>query len=221
VDRLNEDPDYTSLIKLLQRARLIPTLNKLKEATLFAPTNDAISRKPLWQAALDDTADSLRDNVQEKLRQELFYHILNYTLPSLPVDENPQVHKTLLFPHKLPDAPSREPPPNPPWLPTPSGTLGDEPQRLRVSQLQGQVRVGVNASGLGGTAVVKGTVHANNGILLGINDVLDVPPDLGTSLHSLTIRSQSLTLSFYKTSSKCHIETDDIVIFREDCETIH
>ena len=187
IDVLNNDSDYTSLLKLLQRARLVPTLNKLTESTFFAPTNDAISRRPLWKAALDDGGDSLRDNIQEKLRQELLYHLLNYTMPSLPVDENPQVHKTLLFPRKLPDSPSRDPPPSPPWLPIPGGTLGGEPQRLRVSQRKGQVRVGVDASGQGGTVIVKGRVDASNGILLGINDVLEIPPDLGmSSLPSLS-----------------------------------
>ena len=178
IDVLNDDPDYTSLLKLLQLARLVPTLNRIKQATLFAPTNDAISRHQFWTDALDAPPGSIRDNVQEQLRQELFYHILNYTITSLPTEQDPQVHKTLLFPRKLPDKPSHEPPPSPPWMPVPSGTLGGEPQRLRLSQQNGQLRVGVDESGQGGTTIVKGRVDAGNGILLGVNDVLLVPPDL-------------------------------------------
>ena len=83
VDALSADPDYTSLLRLLQQAKLIPTLNKLNGSTFFAPTNDAIKRhsaqNALWQAALQDDPLDLKDNIQEKLRQELFYHLLNET----------------------------------------------------------------------------------------------------------------------------------------------
>src|SRR6266853_4693787 len=48
VDKLSEDPDFTTLLRLLQRARLIPTLNRLNGTTFFAPTNDAINRYILW-----------------------------------------------------------------------------------------------------------------------------------------------------------------------------
>lgn len=195
VDALSNDTDYTLLLRLLQRAKLIPTLNKLNGSTLFAPTNDAIERRAssdaLWQAALDDESDSLRDNRQEKLRQELFYHLLNYSVLALPTDSDPEVHKTLLFPRKAGDPPTHEPPPSPPWMPVPGGTLGGEPQRLRVASHDGGVRVGVNAFGRGGAEIVKGKVEAGNGVLLGIGDVLQVPPDLAT------VVSQHPSLSYF------------------------
>lgn len=182
IDVLNADKDYTSLLQLLQLARLIPTINKLNGSTLFAPTNDAIERHGLWQTALSEPDPSMQDNIHEKLRQELFYHLLNYSLPVLPVEHGPQVLKTLHFPRKPLDPPSREPPPQPPWMPTPGGTLGGEPQRLRVASREDGVWVGVNAFGEGGASVVKGKIDAGNGALLGIGEVLQVPPDLGMNL---------------------------------------
>jgi solute carrier family 25 carnitine/acylcarnitine transporter 20/29 len=180
VDALSADPDYTSLIRLLQRARLIPTLNKLNGSTLFAPTNDAIDRhlslNPLWQTQFDHHQFVLDDNVREKLRQELLYHLLNYSLPELPSEPQLQVLKTLHFPRLLTEPPSTDPLP---WIPEPGGTLGGEPQRLRLYSQDGAARVGVDANGKGGAEVVKDVVQTGNGVLLGISDVLTVPPNLG------------------------------------------
>ncbi|KAI0963716.1 hypothetical protein AcW1_000717 [Taiwanofungus camphoratus] len=188
LDALNSDPDYVSLITLLQRAKLIPTLNKLHGSTLFAPTNDAIDRHAssniLWQTALADDTAELRDNIQERLRQELFYHILNYSLPALPTEQTPQEHKTLLFPRTPTEPPTRLPPPGPPWMPIPGGTLGGEPQRLRVSFRDESTWVGVDAFGKAGAQVVKDQVNTTNGVLLGIGDVLTMPPDLATVVSS-------------------------------------
>ena len=84
VDALGADPDYVSLLKLLQRSRLIPTLNRLEASTIFAPTNDAVKRyadkDSLWKSILEDDSFVVTDNIQERLRQQLFYHLLNYTL---------------------------------------------------------------------------------------------------------------------------------------------
>lgn len=179
VDALSADNDYASLLRLLQRARLIPTLNKLNGSTLFAPTNDAIKRHTPWHDALTS------DNIHEQLRQELFYHLLNYSIPGLPNQPETQVHKTLLFPRTHVDPPSRHPPPSPPWLPIPGGTLGGQPQRLRVASRDGSAWVGVDADGNGGVQIVKGQVNVRNGVLLGIADVLSVPPDLGVSCVSI------------------------------------
>ncbi|KII93784.1 hypothetical protein PLICRDRAFT_101968 [Plicaturopsis crispa FD-325 SS-3] len=195
VDALSADPDYTSLLRLLQRARLIPTLNKLNGSTLFAPTNDAIHRhsksNSLWHIASAENDVDLRDNVQEQLRQELFYHILNYSLPALPAESDTQVHKTLHFPRTSLEPPTNEPPPLPPWMPVPGGTLGGEPQRLRVAAREGGAWVGVDAFGKGGAEIVKGQVDAGNGVLLGIADVLQVPSDLAT------IVSQHADISYF------------------------
>lgn len=191
VDLLSADPDYSSLIRLLQRARLIPSLNRLNASSLFAPTNDAIERhassNPLWNIALrEDSKSPLKDNVQEELRQQLFYHILNYTLLDLPADKSPWSLETLLFPHKIPEHPKREPPPGSPWLPVPGGTLGGAPQRLRIAARKNDAYIGVDAFGNGGAKIVKPRQNATNGVVYGIADMLVPPPSLGHSEFSLS-----------------------------------
>jgi solute carrier family 25 (mitochondrial carnitine/acylcarnitine transporter), member 20/29 len=178
VDKLSEDPDYTTLLRLLQRARLIPTLNRLNSSTFFAPTNDAIKRHP----SLSRLSSFTGNNVNEQLRQELFYHLLNYTVV-LPKGKDILVTKTLHFPHDSPEPPSQDPPPSPPWLPVPGGSLGGEPQRLRVAARKGLVHVGVDTFGKGGVKVVKDPVEAGNGLLVGIDGILPLPPSLG-AYHS-------------------------------------
>jgi solute carrier family 25 (mitochondrial carnitine/acylcarnitine transporter), member 20/29 len=193
VDALDQDPDYALLLRLVQRARLIPTLNKLNGSTFWAPTNDAIKRhaslSPLWEQALSEDPSTL-DNVNEQLRQELFYHLLNYSILSLPDTQDPRVEKTLHYPRQPIEHPSPAPPPLPPWLPTPGGTLGGEPQRLRVSFRDSKGWVGVDAFGNGGARIVKEDTNITNGILVGIRDVLEVPPDLGglSSLAAVSVR---------------------------------
>ncbi|EKM61139.1 uncharacterized protein PHACADRAFT_24355 [Phanerochaete carnosa HHB-10118-sp] len=193
IDALSADPDYTSLLGLLQLAKLIPTLNELTATTLFAPTNEAIKRhattNALWLSALQNEELAPRDNIQEKLRQELLYHMLNCTLSSLPENEDPSVLKTMHFPRKPTEPPSQDPPPYPPWMPVPGGTLGGEPQRLRAASRNAAARVGVDAFGKGGATVTKELVQASNGLLIGIDNVLEVPPDLGT--HS-SINSEAM-----------------------------
>jgi len=190
VDALNADPDYTSLLRLLQRTRLIPTLNRLNGSTFFAPTNDAIkkhaSKNSLWQDVLDDTTGFVPDNLQEQLRQQLLYHLLNETLFTLPTDSNVLAYKTLLYPRKTIDPLPRDPPPNPPWMPIPGGTLGGEPQRLRVAARDQDAYVGVDTFGENGATITKGGQDAGNGMLFGIADVLEPPPDLGKVSSSST-----------------------------------
>lgn len=183
LDALNLDPDYVSLIKLLQRAKLIPTLNKLNGSTFFAPTNDAIKHhtlsNALWQQALDGSALQFDDNLQLQLRQQLFYHLLNYSLSDLPTEQTPQQHYTLLYPRHPSDNPSQNPPPSPPWMPIPNGTLGQDSQRLRLSARDNTSWVGVDASGNGGVKIVKHKVETVNGLLFGLDKVIEMPPDLG------------------------------------------
>lgn len=186
VDALSADKDYEALLLLLQRARLIPTLNKLRGSTFFAPTNDAIKQhsqsSPLWSYILNNDDFLVTDNIQEQLRQQLFYHLLNYSIAEHPAAESTlRTFETLHYPHKPLDPPSRQPPPHPPWMPIPSGTLGKKSQRLRavLSDQNQKGRVGVDAFGQGGADIVKGMVDAGNGVLLGISEVLDPPPDLG------------------------------------------
>ncbi|KAF5323619.1 hypothetical protein D9611_005763 [Ephemerocybe angulata] len=182
VDVLSADPDYVSLLRLLQRTRLIPTLNRLVDSTLFAPTNDAIKRhsesNSLWRSVLEDESFNTADNIQEKLRQQLFYHLLNYTLPNTPSEGKVQTHDTLHFPRLGLQPPTREPPPNPPWMPVPGGSLGGKPQRVRLFADDSGTRVGVNAFGAGGASFVKGIAEAANGVVIGIDNVLEPPPDL-------------------------------------------
>ncbi|KAJ7275192.1 carnitine/acyl carnitine carrier [Mycena haematopus] len=178
VDFLSDDPDYTSLIVLLQRARLIPTLNRLNGSTFFAPTNTAIEQNALWSAVVADESFMVDDNIHEQLRQQLFYHLINYSLPEVPEAPNPLVLHTLHFPRSPLEPPSREPPPSPPWMPIPGGSLGGAPQRLRVASRDQGAWVGVDAAGMRGIEIVKGRVDAGNGVLVGIGGVLEPPPDL-------------------------------------------
>ncbi|THU97385.1 hypothetical protein K435DRAFT_857699 [Dendrothele bispora CBS 962.96] len=70
----------------LGRPRLVPTLNSLNGATLFAPTSDAIKRhNSFWNSIRTDSDYMLTDNINEKLRQQqLFYHLLNYSITAFP-----------------------------------------------------------------------------------------------------------------------------------------
>ncbi|KIJ06166.1 hypothetical protein PAXINDRAFT_182751, partial [Paxillus involutus ATCC 200175] len=182
LDLLNADEDYTLLLSLLQRARLIPTLNKLNGSTLFAPTNDAVkrhsSKNSLWKNLLMDTDSLVPDNVQGQLRQQLFYHLLNYSVNELPEDSATQTLKTLHFPKVEVNPPTHEPPPSSPWFPIPDGLLGDEPQRLRLTSRDGSAWVGTDTFGNGGVEVVKKKVEATNGVVYGISAVLEPPSDL-------------------------------------------
>lgn len=175
VDALSADKDYESVLRLLQRARLIPTLNKLVNGTFFAPNNEAVSKSELWSSAL-----LLPDNRQDELRDHLLYHLLNYTISITPEDDVVQVHKTLHFPRDLEPPPTDEPAPAPPWLPMPGGSLGGEPQRLRLIARKGNRWIGVDAEGLGGVKIVKDPAYVGNGVLLGVDAVIPLPPDLAT-----------------------------------------
>ncbi|KAJ7596876.1 hypothetical protein C8J56DRAFT_882521 [Mycena floridula] len=181
VNALSDDADYTSVLRLLQRARLIPTLNRFNGSTFFAPTNDAIAhhlpQNQLWTSVLQDESFLITDNIQEKLRQQLFYHLLNYSFTPEPQESRVQALQTLHYPRD--DPPPKEPPPNP-WFPIPGGLLGGQPQRLRITARGENVWVGVNSVGKGGSKIVKGHVDAGNGILMGIDRVLEPPPDLAT-----------------------------------------
>jgi len=108
VDLLARSPEHQLLLGAFQRARLIPTLNRLNGSTLFAPTDDAIRRARdderrrglldagdsaevgLWTAvvewaeqgddALEGSNSTEHDNLQLALRDTLLYQLVNRTL---------------------------------------------------------------------------------------------------------------------------------------------
>lgn len=179
LDVLSADPDYISLLKLLQCARLIPAINRLEGITLFAPTNDAISKRLTWQTALSNS-HVLKDNVQEKLRQELSYHLLNTSFHPILLDKkNIETYNTLLYPHNTVNRLLAQPGASePPWAPASNDTLKGRPQRLRLFSESSLMRVGVDTFGNGGVDVIKGRVNTGNGVVLGIGQVLETPKDL-------------------------------------------
>lgn len=109
IDLLSASPDHSLLLAAFQRARLIPTLNRMNGSTLFAPTNTAIreqqdkERQPgfapteaVWSLLDEDNTlaplandTKQRDNLQLALRDTLLYHLLNYTLFSVPIPTPP------------------------------------------------------------------------------------------------------------------------------------
>jgi solute carrier family 25 carnitine/acylcarnitine transporter 20/29 len=201
VDVLAQDEDYSLLVYLLQRARLIPTLNRLNGSTVFAPTNDAIKNAAgrdslsessciaqdecIWNWALVDSPPP--DNVQATLRANLLYHMLNYTLPfpssEAPVAPSPAFFETLLVPS--PEQGRGRPGDPPDNGEVSDGLLGDrEGQKLRVARREDDKAtfVGVDFEGRGGAKVVKPDKVARNGVVLGIGEVLKRPPSLGESL---------------------------------------
>ncbi len=192
IDALSSDSDYSSLLRLIQRAKLVPTLNRLNGSTLFAPTNEAIEHhrkktgKSIWSEKEEDTTD----NIQWELRQHLLYHLLNYTLPEVQESLIPQ--RTLHFPALPLEPPTGDPPPSPPWLPEPGGLLGGEPQRLRTVIRDGKSFIGVNSQGKGGAKVVKDMLETANGNIYGIDRVVDLPLDL---LHEVANRPSMSVMS--------------------------
>lgn len=223
VDLLSEDGDLSLFIRLLQRARLIPTLNLLKNATLFAPTNDAVSSEswmldmlpdldtPLDGPILQGNESDPHDNLNYRLRERLFYHMLNYswTPPELasPDEEANKGYTspvncyetTLLFPTKHEDhgRPGHVP------YPEPEDTLlGGEGQKLAIAteggktssslfgaQQDGQtgpvVRVGVDELGEGGASILpsRGGI-ARNGKLIVIDSILQPPKSLAHQIKA-------------------------------------
>jgi solute carrier family 25 carnitine/acylcarnitine transporter 20/29 len=189
IDVLSADEDYTLLLKALQRARLVPTLNRINGSTLFAPTNAAIERyvkshpDSLWASLVSDSPPT---NPHNELRQHVFYHILNYTATpttsnDLPAAPATFTHRTLHFPQAPNNGsgpPSREPPDLPPWMPVPGGLLAGEPQRVRITWRDDAAWVSVSEQGERGVKVVKADVEAANGRVVGIDSVLSLPKNL-------------------------------------------
>ncbi|EUC63999.1 carnitine/acyl carnitine carrier protein, putative [Rhizoctonia solani AG-3 Rhs1AP] len=212
IDVLSADKDYTLLLQAVQRARLVPTLNRLNGSTLFAPTNAAIERyaeshpDSAWASLLESTPT----NPHNELRQHVFYHLLNYTATpttskDLPAAPATYTHKTLHFPQAPEDRsgpPSHEPPNLPPWMPLPGGLLAGEPQRVRVTWRDDAAWVAVSEQGKNGVKVVKNDVEASNGRVVGIDDVISLPKNLADVIRhhpSLKTLSQYITPTIERT----------------------
>ncbi|CAE6520081.1 unnamed protein product [Rhizoctonia solani] len=206
IDMLSADKDYTLLLQAIQRARLVPTLNRINGSTLFAPTNAAIERyaeshpDSAWASLLGE------QNPHNDLRQHVFYHLLNYTATpttsqDLPAAPATYTHKTLHFPQAPEDGsgpPSHEPPNLPPWMPVPGGLLAGEPQRVRVTWKDDAAWVAVSEKGQDGVKVVKNDVVASNGRIVGIDDVIPLPRNLVDVIRD---HPKLKTLSRYITST--------------------
>jgi hypothetical protein len=254
IDILSSSTQHTILLHLLQRCKLIPTLNLMQGVTLFAPTDDAWqtwanqripSGKPhndaefmLSQVILSHLksepteSTGLADNVLFETHQLLLYHMLNYTLPvekrSLTAGRlddrerwiagNVSTETTLLFPSRAHHPPSNAPPPHPPWSPLGgTGTLAGEGQKIRLGydlgESSGPHLVQVNAAGEGGIEVwtrwsgnhtdkVSHTDRyrlGSNGLVIGLCEVLEAPPDLGQSIRGRKAQANiSFTLPLYR-----------------------
>ncbi|KAK4683657.1 hypothetical protein P7C73_g6577, partial [Tremellales sp. Uapishka_1] len=214
VSALSSSSQHTIFLHLLQRSKSIPMLAHMSAATVFAPTdraweNWAEKHRPGegeddvfahgWLGKDGLEATDFTDNQNWALRQHLLYHMLNYTLsPSRFGSNHSKVstETTLLFPllqePKLPPTP----PPGPPWLPRGGEELlGGRGQRLRV----GKERIGADWKGDGGARIwdgsgwdkgngtrkqIQGGKWTRNGAVIGIEDVLEPPPDIESIIKS-------------------------------------
>lgn len=297
IDILAESEEHTVFVRLLQRARLLPTLNLLQASddgrglTILAPTNDAIARKAdeesrarkssiaqqqlkqgaynieraskalgMWEWAIElsrlptpppsgddheydqagyiwsgrQGAPNLLENINAALRQQLLYHILNYTLPyntsSATASESsrpsqPALHETLHLPsRKLLKEPTRPGPiPHPPEGPPhpgaedQGGLLGGEGQKLRISwrtigkgdfaaggdngewantaRKEGALFFGTDAQGKGGARGLKQDWTSNKGVVVSVDAVLELPPDLGECIFQAHVCAKAMVLS--------------------------
>ncbi|CDM65320.1 secreted/surface protein with fasciclin-like repeats [Pyrinomonas methylaliphatogenes] len=75
VDTLMSDPQFSTLVMLVQKANLVDTLKGPGPFTVFAPTNDAFAKIPKQKL------DALM-NDPEKLRTVLLYHVINMNVPA-------------------------------------------------------------------------------------------------------------------------------------------
>lgn len=196
IDVLNYHPELSTFTHLLQRTRLLPTLNRIQELdedntgiTIFAPTNEAFDA-----IFSGDVGGKLPDNVQAVLRQRLLYHVLNYTLPeegqALALYETLHLpsRKRLFEPTRPGPIPQRPQRPPEPGAEDHGGLLGNRGQYMRIQRnaLGHVVRVGVNAQGQGGARCIGRDDRSRQGILYVIDQVLDVPPPLDVFLKSHT-----------------------------------
>ncbi|WFD31363.1 hypothetical protein MSPP1_002398 [Malassezia sp. CBS 17886] len=216
VDLVSRRPELTTFVHLLQRARLIPTLNRIQELhgahtgmTLFAPTNDAFASAlrgedaAFWHVALRDEVRASNasvgdpDNVNSALRERLWYHVLNFTISEEPA-ARVELFETLHFPSRkrllaptrpgpIPEKPARPPHPG---AEDEGGLLGGAGQVVRaVRPRRGGGRVGVDARGHGGAGIVDVDRRSTRGAVVLLDGVLSLPP----SLDDILVRTRDTT----------------------------
>jgi hypothetical protein len=167
IDILSSSGNHSTFLHLLQRTKLVPTLNLVQGSTVFAPTDEAWR---VWGEAQavgvraflkgDESVGAVTDNVLFGLRQHLLYHVLNYTLhdtsSKTAAESYVTTETTLLFPNRpiMPPSPHK-PPTGSPWMPQGGdGDLGGVGQQLRIHYEDGlPMRVGCDAIGEGGAEV--------------------------------------------------------------------
>ncbi|TIA74661.1 hypothetical protein E3P92_01095 [Wallemia ichthyophaga] len=192
IDALSADPQFTDLVRILQRLKLVPAINKLEDLTIYAPTNDAIRSSK--------GAHSLADNLNERSREIIFYHILNYTASHDNSDSHfPQLHQTLLHPANVLGEPTYNPPPHSPWLPEPGDgkSLMGAGQHVRIGKSNdSQVCFGLRDVAVGGnytgncndngaaTILSSKPKRVRNGVIYPIDTVIIPPADLATQIRS-------------------------------------
>jgi solute carrier family 25 carnitine/acylcarnitine transporter 20/29 len=185
-DVLSANAHFSSLLRLLQRSRLIPTLNRLSNATLFAPTNAALAEAGFDDGDLDLTAP---DNIQAALRRQLLYHLLNYTLPlSNDTSQPTQLIETLLFPH--PKAGHGKP--GWPDLPDEHSLLGGEGQKLKLAKDSNVTTL--RANGKAAQVMMANASYAGNGLVLPIDRLLSPPKSISHALFDHPSLSQIRSL---------------------------
>lgn len=199
VDLISTYPELSTFTRHLQRTRLIPTLNRIqtydKEHTgiiIFAPTNAAfddakIGYGSIWMEEMRTNAD----NIQAQLRQQLLYHILNYTVSD--TVSNATYLETLHLPSRKrlvePTRPGNIPqkpftPPHP-GAEDNGGLLGGSGQMLRVERsANGSIfYVGSDVYGTHGANVIHVDRRSPHGDLYIIDRVLSLPPSLDVFLR--------------------------------------
>ncbi|WVQ75361.1 hypothetical protein IAR50_004980 [Cryptococcus sp. DSM 104548] len=164
------------------------------------------------------------DNQNWALRQHLLYHMLNYTLTPKSLMASAEVNNvtlqtTLLYPLSEEPALPPTPEPGPPWLPRGGeGLLGGHGQRIRLARVGSEEggergKVGADWKGEGGVGVwdgsgwkagneskgdVTGVKWTRNGVVVGLDGVLDPPPSIDEIIRShpsLSYLAKILSLS--------------------------
>ena len=196
IDVLSSDEQYSDLLRIIQRLKLVPAINKLSDITLYAPTNDAIR----------EAQHAMTDNINDEARETIFYHMLNYTITS---QSDQILHQTLLHPDSEHVKPKK---PHSPWFPEPGDgkPLSGAGQQVRIGRANStaicyglpDLPVGEKYHGNchdngAATVLSKEPKHARNGVVYPIDKVISPPGDLGGCLHHVIILLTQMQLLRY------------------------